>query len=127
MASLAAKNIKIMTEKELNQFRRSVPKGMPEVEIVTKEDEFGVYSTGVFYYKGKSILVQSGQGGLWHVYIYAKHPLGFAEIKDVRYKFLPDKMEVAQIFPPREIASKQRTNSYHLFQLVSVDDGIVEE
>lgn len=53
----------------------------------------------------------------WHLSVSAKYPLGYQQIKEVRYLFLPNDMEVAQIFPPREEFVNLHTTCYHLFEL----------
>lgn len=41
----------------------------------------------------------------------------FHELKEVRYKFMPNDMQVAQIFPPREEFVNVHENCFHLFEL----------
>lgn len=66
------------------------------------EDEHGVYSTGMFHYKGKQIIITIDDG-LWHLSASANHTLGYYELKELRYEFMPDDMTVAQIFPPPRV------------------------
>lgn len=102
-----------MTKEELDKLRDVKLVGItPEY----KEDEYGTYSTGVFKYKGMYVFVTKDDGK-WHLSVSAKYPLGYQQIKDVRYKFLPNAMEVAQIFPPREQFVNVHPNCYHLFEL----------
>lgn len=102
-----------MTKEELEKLRVKDQIGIDPEYI---EDLHGTYSTGVFLYKGMYIMVTKDEGK-WHLSVSGKQPLGYFQIKDVRYKFLPDAMEVAQIFPPREQFVNMHPNCYHLFEL----------
>lgn len=113
-----------MTHEELRKYRRELPISFPmKIEPVTIEDEYGVYATGLFEYKGKSILVTIDNGH-WHISADADHPVGYYELKDIRYRFSPDSMAMAQIFPPREEFVNIRKNCYHLYELKYEDAGI---
>ena len=84
-----------MTREELLKYRldgsKSFPFHIKEQEIT---DKYGVYSTGVFKYKGMSLIIAI-ENGLWHLSVSAKFPLGYQQLKDVRYKFLPNNIQVA--------------------------------
>lgn len=106
-----------MTSEELRKYRKELPVQFPiQLKEDTRSDEYGVYSTGLFQYKGKNIVINN-EDGLWHLSVAAKHPLGYFEIKEIRYKFMPNDMQVAQIFPPREQFVNVHHNCYHLFEL----------
>lgn len=47
----------------------------------------------------------------------ANHTLGYYELKEIRYKFMPNNMHVAQIFPPREEFVNVHPNCFHLWEL----------
>ena len=79
-------------------------------------DEYGKYYTGTFLYKGKFIIITM-DGGKWHLSASTNHPLGYNEMKELRYKFLPDNIQVAQIFPPRKEFVNIHENCYHLWQI----------
>lgn len=102
-----------MTKEELDKIRYKDQLG---IEPVYMTDEYGTYSTGVFRFKGMLVMVTM-DGGKWHASVSAKFPLGYQQIKDIRYTFLPDDMEVAQIFPKREDFVNIHSNCYHLFQI----------
>lgn len=106
-----------MTEEEYKKFKQPTP---PQFLIVFKEDvrrdKYGVYSTGIFKYKGKTIIINN-EDGVWHLSVSANHTLGYYEIKDIRYKFMPDDMGVAQIFPPRNQFVNLHENCFHLWEL----------
>lgn len=80
------------------------------------EDEHGVYSTGMFHYKGKQIIITIDDG-LWHLSASSNHTLSYYELKELRYEFMPDNMTVAQIFPRRESFVNLHENCFHLWQL----------
>lgn len=102
-----------MTKEELTKLKIHLP---VEIEEETKEDEYGMYSTGAFRYKGKNILVVK-ENGKWHLSVASNHPLGYQEMKEVRYKFMPDGMDVAQIFPSRANFVNLHENCFHLWEL----------
>lgn len=121
-----------MTQEELVKFKKPMPPALAKlpVKFVAEriEDKYGVYETGFFHFKGKQIFVNK-EDGMWHLSIAAKHTLGYYELKEVRYKFMPDNMQVAQIFPAREDFVNISPNIFHLFELgigvvdVDEDDG----
>ena len=109
-----------MTQEELKKFKKPMPLASAKLPIkfVAEriEDKYGVYETGFFHFKGKQIFINK-EDGLWHLSVAAKHTLGYYELKEVRYKFMPNDMQVAQIFPPREEFVNVHPNSFHLFEL----------
>lgn len=80
------------------------------------EDEHGCYSTGFFRWRGKDIAITI-DAGLWHLSAACNHTLGYYELKELRYEFMPDNMTVAQIFPRRESFVNIHENCFHLWQL----------
>lgn len=112
-----------MTEAEMRKYRKEDAfidlffqrVGIPFVDETLKDD-YGVYRTGLYEYKGKHILINK-ENQTWHLTVSAKHPLGFYELKDVRYRFLPDNMVVAQLFPNRSNYVNIHENCYHLWEL----------
>lgn len=109
-----------MTEEELKKYKRELPLSMTMLPIKFvdehREDEYGVYETGIFEYKGKTILINK-ESGKWHLSVATNHTLGYYELKEIRYKFMPNMMSVAQIFPPREEFVNVHENCFHLFEL----------
>lgn len=83
-----------------------------------EHDEYGHYSTGLFHYKGKDILITIDDG-MWHMSINCDHPIGYYELKEVRYLFIANHRHMAQIFPPRENFVNLEENCFHLFELGS--------
>lgn len=102
-----------MTIEELNKLRIAAP---IHIEQHTEWDQYGQYSTGCFKYKGKIILITIDDGK-WHMSISANRPLGYYEMKQMRYMFLPNRVSAAQIFPPREEFVNLHENCYHLFEI----------
>ena len=106
----------------MEKYRRPIPSG-PLARLYVKderEDKYGVYSTGLFAYKGKNVFI-SVEGGRWHLSVSANHTLGYYELKEIRYKFMPNDMEVAQIFPPREEFINLHENCFHLYELTPAE------
>ena len=87
-----------------------------DLTLHEEQDEYGFYSTGLFRWNGKDILITIDYGK-WHVSINANHTLGYYEMKEVRYNFCPDRMDMAQIFPSRSEFVNVAENCYHLFEL----------
>lgn len=111
-----------MTPQELEKYRRPLPPGILSDLFVedNREDEYGVYATGLFAYKGKNVFI-SVEGGRWHLSVSAGPTLGYYELKEIRYKFMPNDMEVAQIFPPREEFVNLHENCFHLYELTPAE------
>ena len=68
-------------------------------------------------YKECDVLV-SQDGGLWHLSI--SHPTRYPtydEIKEARYKFLPDELRMAMIFPSKREFVNVHNNCFHLWEL----------
>lgn len=106
-----------MKPEELKKYRMPSPPQFPfKIREEERSDEYGVYSTGVFRYKGKYVVVNN-EDGLWHLSVSANHTLGYYELKEVRYMFMPNNMHVAQIFPPREEFVNLHENCFHLYEL----------
>lgn len=112
-----------MTKEELKNYRREIP---PQAGVLSRllvedyrEDAYGVYSTGFFHYKGKQIFI-TVEMGAWHLSVSSNHTLGYYELKDIRYRFMPNDMAVAQIFPPREEFVNIHENCFHLYEIARV-------
>ena len=109
-----------MTLEEISKYQRPMPLcfSLLPIEFVKeqKQDKYGIYKTGFFNYKGKEIFINI-ENGKWHLSVSAKHTLGYYEIKEIRYKFMPDDMHVAQIFPPRDEFVNLHEYCFHLHEL----------
>lgn len=109
-----------MTQEELNKYKRPMPLAFRDLARLSEDheviDDYGVYQTGFFQYKGKDILVQI-ENGRWHLSVSANHTLGYYELKEIRYMFLPNGIHAAQIFPPREEFVNIHPNCFHLYEI----------
>lgn len=70
-------------------------------------DEYGEYKTGTFLYKSTIVSVRK-ENDLWTLHMMSEVPIGLPLIKEIRYKFLPDKLLMAQLFEPRKDARKMK-------------------
>ena len=113
-----------MTKQELEKLRQPWPPVMEmalraagcELDPQYIEDEHGCYSTGLFRWKGKDVAITIDDGH-WHLSASCNHTIGYYELKELRYTFLPNAMYFAQIFPPREHFVNVHENCYHLWQI----------
>lgn len=64
-------------------------------------DGHGEYRVGKFLHSC-AVVVVSHVNDLWSVEIHNQHTIGLPMIQEVRYKFLPDNLMMAQLFLPRE-------------------------
>lgn len=102
-----------MTKEELKKY---IYRNQDDIQEEVHEDKYGIYSTGIFKYKGMLVMVTK-DNGKWHLSVSAKYPLGYVQIKEVRYMFLPNDIQAAQIFPPREEFVNVHETCYHLFEI----------
>lgn len=107
-----------MTEQDKKHIKRLnvIPPGFPPIVEDTRVDQYGTYSTGLFSYKNKIVFINN-EFGHWHLSVSSNHTLGYYELKEIRYIFMPNDMNVAQIFPPREQFVNVHENCFHLFEL----------
>lgn len=63
-------------------------------------DKYGEYKTGTFLHKSAIVTVKR-ENGLWSLYMMSEHPIGLPLIKEIRYKYLPDNLLMAQLYAPR--------------------------
>lgn len=102
-----------MTEQEYNKYKTDNSMMANEVKLT---DDYGIYGIGWFKFKGKDILITI-DNGKWHLSASCNHYLGYVEMKELRYKFMPNDMEVAQIFPRREEFVNISKNCFHLWEI----------
>lgn len=109
-----------MTQEEYKKYAKPMPLCFQELPLPMtedkREDEYGVYSTGFFKYKGKDILILN-EHGKWHLSVSCNYTIGYYELKEIRYMFMPNAMHVAQIFPPREEFVNLHQNCFHLYEI----------
>lgn len=63
-------------------------------------DKYGSYKPGTFLHKAAIVTVKHNNG-LWSLHILSEGFVGDQEIKEIRYKYLPDDLLVARLFPSR--------------------------
>lgn len=104
-----------MTKEELDKLRIHHPivNDIPEYSC---SDQYGYYSTGAYKWKGKLIIVAMEDGKL-HLSVSCKHTLGYMELKEIRYTFLPDDKRIAQIFPSRDEFINLHEYCFHLYEI----------
>jgi hypothetical protein len=69
---------------------------------------------------GRCIVIVTNDNGKWHLSISCKDcQPSYKEIKEARYKYLPNDIYVAQIFPPQEEFVNVHTYCHHLWQIDS--------
>lgn len=110
---LKFKIVDFMTKEEYERFKQDNPMCLNEIKT---EDKYGLYGVGWFRYKGKDVLVTIDDGK-WHLSVSCNHFLGYVEMKELRYKFLPNDMMVGQMFPPREEFVNVHKNCFHLWEV----------
>ncbi|KKN16782.1 hypothetical protein LCGC14_0972440 [marine sediment metagenome] len=70
------------------------------------------------YNLGECRIIVSKDMGFWHLSIshQTRYPT-FDEIRDARYKFLPNNITVAMLYPPKEEYINLHNNCFHLWEL----------
>lgn len=75
------------------------------------------FKEGVFK-MGECFIIVSIDGGKWHLSISKKKASpSYKQIKAARYKFLPNDITVAQIFPPKEEFVNIDPHCHHLWEI----------
>lgn len=100
-------------------------RGLSDIEIVSfmtkltgiTPDLNNTANLGVFPF-GECIVICTIDEGLWHLSISHKtrYPT-YDEIKAARYKFIPDKVTMAMLFPPKAEFVNVHPNCFHLWEL----------
>lgn len=106
-----------MTKNQLEKLRQPIDGILASIFVPHEvEDEHGYYATGLYRWKGKVIFVNL-ENGKWHLSVSCKHTIGYYELKEVRYEFMPNGIYAAQIFPPREEFVNVHQNCFHLYEV----------
>ena len=106
-----------MNREELEKIRKPLNPAFQDIFVNhSEEDEYGYYATGLYQYHGKSVFVNYEEGA-WHLSVSAGRTLGYYELKIIRYEFLPNRCQMAQIFPPREEFVNLHPNCFHLYEI----------
>ena len=71
-------------------------------------DEYGEYRLGVFLH-GSCVVTVGCEDGVWSCQIYSENPITQPIIQQIRYKFLPDALVMAQLFTSREVGRLQKS------------------
>lgn len=67
---------------------------------------------------GRCIVMISIDNGKWHLSISIKDAQpSYKEIKEARYKYLPNNITVAQLFPPKEEFVNIHPYCHHLWEI----------
>lgn len=70
------------------------------------------------YTLGSCRIIVTIDAGKWHLSISHPNRLpNYNELKEARYKFLPDNIYAAQIFPPKSEFINLHPNCLHLWQI----------
>lgn len=75
---------------------------------------------GKTYWHGKCLIMVAIEMGKWHMSI--SHPTRYPtwdEIKEARYKFIPNKVTMAMLLPPMEEYVNLHPNCFHLHEIES--------
>lgn len=75
------------------------------------------FKEGTFY-MGRSTVLVSIDNGKWHLSISNRDcQPSYKEIKRARYKYLPNNIVMAQIFPPKEEFVNLHEYCHHLWEI----------
>ncbi|MBO5740860.1 MAG: hypothetical protein J6R54_02610 [Bacteroidaceae bacterium] len=110
------------TKESLDKFRIPVPSFM-DIPFYEETDEHGYYATGAFRVGTMVILVSHNddEGG-WHLSMSHKNTMPtYEEMKDFRYKFLPNGINACEILPPREKFVNRHPFCRHLWEMPKDD------
>ena len=70
---------------------------------VIATDEYGEYRLGTFLHKAAIVSVQK-ENGMWSLHVVSEEFISSRLIEEIRYKYLPDDLLMAQLFGTREEA-----------------------
>lgn len=75
------------------------------------------YQEGVFR-MGRCCIIITIDNGMWHLSISTPEcSPSYKEIKEARYRYLPDNIYMAQIFPPTKEFVNLHPHCHHLYQI----------
>jgi len=75
------------------------------------------FKTGAFK-MGRCYVIVSKDNDLWHLSIStASASPSYNEIKEARYRFIPDNVTMAQIFPPKAEFVNLHPYCHHLWEI----------
>lgn len=70
---------------------------------VIASDEYGEYRVGTFLHKAAIVTVQK-ENGLWSLHVMSEEFISSILVEEIRYKYLPDALLMAQLYGTREEA-----------------------
>lgn len=70
---------------------------------VIASDEFGEYRAGTFLHKAAIVSVQK-ENEMWSLHVVSEEFISSRLVEEIRYKFLPDNLLMAQLYGTREEA-----------------------
>ena len=71
-----------------------------------------------FFKLGRCNVIVSIDNGKWHLSISTtNNSPSYKEIKEARYKFIPNDVYMAQIFPPKEEFVNLHPYCHHLYEI----------
>ncbi len=70
---------------------------------VIASDEFGEYRAGTFLHKAAIVTVKREEG-IWSLHVMSEEFISFLLVEEIRYKFLPDDLLMAQLYGSRKEA-----------------------
>ena len=82
---------------------------------MTKEEEMQIPEPVMY---GECSVLAAKEGDKWHLSIAhrSRYPT-LDEIRDARYKFVPDDVTMAMIYPPKDEYVNLHNNCFHLWQV----------
>lgn len=72
---------------------------------VIASDEYGEYRVGTFLHKAAIVTVQR-ENGLWSLHIMSQEFVSSILVEEIRYKYLPDDLLMAQLYGTRSEAKQ---------------------
>lgn len=72
---------------------------------VIASDEYGEYRVGTFLHKAAIVTVQR-ENGLWSLHVMSEEFISSILVEEIRYKYLPDALLMAQLYGTREEANQ---------------------
>ena len=72
---------------------------------VIASDEYGEYRVGTFLHKAAIVTVQR-ENGLWSLHILSQEFVSSILVEEIRYKYLPDDLLMAQLYGTRSEAKQ---------------------
>lgn len=80
---------------------------------VIASDEFGEYRAGTFLHKAAIVTVKR-EDGIWSLHVMSQEFISFLLVEEIRYKFLPDDLLMAQLYGSRD---EKQLNGVLLYEI----------